>query len=193
MRSGFATKMVSEDTGTTKKYLRAEFTSTAEGIYSALRRRVEQVMTLKCHSKSMADIARTPAPFAVRRFLNSQSKLADKRIYHLQKSLEALLKIEADWNGYGSEPPNALAIALAKQAVLSGAKFNLIPDRAVASTSGGAGICFYARDRYADLEFFNTGEIVAMTSDGRNPPDVWELTPDKIDLALTTIREYLSA
>jgi len=55
-------------------------------------------------------------------------------------------------------------------------------------------VCFVVDNRYADLECFNTGEILAGFS-GVGEPRVREVAPNKagIRLALQEIRGYLRA
>ena len=102
-----------------------------------------------------------------------------------------MLNLQFDWNGYGSESPNEIAIEAAKEIVLTAPQLGMIPNKILPSAEGGVGICFYASDRYADIECLNTGEILAMKSDGVNRPEIWELMPNQYKGALEEIREYL--
>lgn len=81
-----------------------------------------------------------------------------------------------------SEPPNEVSLHNARLAIGILASMNMQPTNIIASAEGGLGIFFVAGTKYADIEFLNTGEIIAMTKDaavGRR--EVWDV--DAADMA----------
>jgi len=121
-----------------------------------------------------------------------KSSAAAKRIAVLWEAVDDMQELQADWNGYNSEPPNEFARQVAKQILLSATNV-LVPSRVAPSAQGGIGICFYGRDnKYADIECLNTGEILATLSDGTGRPEVWDVKPIDSRRALERIGKYIS-
>ena len=63
------------------------------------------------------------------------------------------------------------------------------------SADGGVGIVFAGSDqKYADIECFNDGEILAITSEGTAEPSVWPLNGEAETLrhAIETISTFLN-
>ena len=90
--------------------------------------------------------------------------------------LSRLGGLDTGWDGFKAEPPSREAL---KQAgcvlrILHDIEFR--PDRIDASAEGGITFAFLAGNRYADIECFNSGEILAVTSDRISEPTVWEVT-----------------
>jgi hypothetical protein len=56
--------------------------------------------------------------------------------------------------------------------------YSLIPSRVIATVEGGVAICFVEGDKYSDIECFNTGAVLGVTSSRRGRPFVWEIKPD---------------
>ncbi len=73
-------------------------------------------------------------------------------------------------------------------------RLKFLPDKITPSVENGVGISFIQGDKYADIECFNTGEILAVTSDRQSPPQVWEVEdrPQAITAALRKIRDFIS-
>lgn len=53
----------------------------------------------------------------------------------------------------------------------------VIPSKVVPSMEGGVGICFVRGGKYADLECFNTAELLGVISDRKGSVDVFEVDP----------------
>lgn len=106
-----------------------------------------------------------------------------------------LLKLEKGWNGYDAEPPSRESVYRANVILLHLEVFDLPPNRIGASGGEGVAISFYRDDRYACIECFNSGEIVATTMSDTADPFAWDLTKGKDDIAktLATIRKFLNA
>ena len=70
-----------------------------------------------------------------------------------------LSALEKDWNTYGSDQPSQEALAAARGAYLG----CVVKPRVVPCVEGGVSLVWMHEDRYADIEFFNEGVIVAIT------------------------------
>lgn len=106
--------------------------------------------------------------------------------------LQQLAELTSGWDGYGAEPPVATSICKAKQIIEALGVLSLAPSNIVASVEGGVAITFRRKDKYADIECLNSGEVLAVTSDGRNEPAVWEVEPGGVNQTLERIREYIT-
>lgn len=53
------------------------------------------------------------------------------------------------------------------------AEHGIHPDRVVASDAGGIAAHWHRNGKYADVECLNSGEVLCMISDRKNPPIVW--------------------
>lgn len=109
--------------------------------------------------------------------------------------VDGLCKLHDDWNGYGSDAPNWTAIDRARTAIVAAFSINLHPRRILASAEGGVGVTFRRGERYADVECFNSGEILGTLSDGTGNPTIFDVTVSEagIDAAVERIREYLKS
>jgi hypothetical protein len=90
--------------------------------------------------------------------------------------LDSFRLLRTGWDSYDAEPPNEAAIANARRILQclwsrpTSAPFRLVP-----SVEGGVGIVFSGGGKkYADMECFNDGEILAITSEG-SEPTVWTI------------------
>jgi hypothetical protein len=115
----------------------------------------------------------------------------------LEESLERLSflgQLAPGWDSYTAQPPNELSLDWARATLEVLGELGVPPTCIVPSAEGGISVCFVADNRYADVECFNNGEILAGLS-GVGEPRVWEVAPNKagIRLALDEIRGYLRA
>lgn len=104
---------------------------------------------------------------------------------HLRTQLRELEKLGDDWNGYGSEAPNAQAIQAASTALAILHDLGSLPSRIVASADGGAALLFFLTDGYADIECFNSGETLAGLQLPDRPPEV-----DDVILDFDSLRDF---
>ncbi|MCL1468907.1 hypothetical protein [Argonema galeatum] len=114
------------------------------------------------------------------------------------KSIRKLQKLEnlpANWDSYGANPPNSIALLWGRKSLTVLFEMNFPPTQITPSVEEGIGICFIRGKKYADIECFNTGEILAVTSDGQGNPNVWEVNPSREELknSLERIRVYLQS
>jgi hypothetical protein len=93
----------------------------------------------------------------------------------------------------GAEKPSETAIAWASDMLNQLKVDQLPPTRVVASAEGGVAICFVHGDKYADVEFLNTGEILGVVSNRRDRPVVWEVDRNSAGLARASarVREFM--
>lgn|SRR3982751_680271 len=110
--------------------------------------------------------------------------------------LDSFKDLRAGWDSYGAEPPSMQAIENARRILRAlwegeaGAAIRLSP-----SVEGGVSIIFRSTDkRYADIECFNDGEALAITSDPRAEPVVWPINiePDELRDAIGRITTFLN-
>lgn len=111
------------------------------------------------------------------------------------RTVEELGNLPINWDSYGANPPNSTALRWGKTVLEILFNINFPPNRIMPSADEGIGICFINGKKYADIECFNTGEIVAVTSDGQGNPNVWEVNPDREEIknSLDRIRVYLQS
>lgn len=98
------------------------------------------------------------------------------RLTQLFSQLDSLRDLRPDWDSYGASTPAMRTIWEAQAALEQFAPTGLLPTRFVPSAEGGVGMIFTRADRYADLEFLNSGEVLAARYQGNQEPEVWEST-----------------
>jgi hypothetical protein len=110
------------------------------------------------------------------------------------KRLRNTTTLADGWDTYQAEAPNAIAHDLAQRVLTTLEGAWLAPARVLPSAEGGIAISFVAGDRRAEIEVYNTGEVVAATYSSRGEPAVWELrdTEDALKTAIASIRVHLA-
>jgi hypothetical protein len=113
--------------------------------------------------------------------------------HHFAK-LEAIRNDPSLWPDDAEKPSEhatAWASAMLEQLWVD----ELPPTRVVASAEGGVAICFVDGNKYADVEFLNTGKILGVVSNRRDRPVAWEVGADSAGMAGASarIREFLHA
>lgn len=118
-----------------------------------------------------------------------------KRRRDLQKKIDQMSKMRANWDTYGAEPPNTGTIQFASKLLALLEELEFLPTDAVASAEGGVALSFTAPYRYADIEILNSGEILAVTFIRQQEPVVWEVRDDRNDIlrAIEQIYDHISA
>ena len=133
--------------------------------------------------------------------ISSESSIVKTRresiVVDFRHELETFLNYPENWDSYESHPPNQDAIFNSIRVLEITRKVRIKPDSVLPSAEGGIGISFWNEGKYADLECFNTGEIIAVKYDRgeqHNVPETWYIDPDKdqeiID-ALRSIQEFM--
>jgi hypothetical protein len=116
----------------------------------------------------------------------------------LRKQLESLHEenLSKEWKSYLEEMlPQDRAISNAGEVLEELKHFDSLLDssrldcKVLPSANGGVGICFFNGSIYADIECFNTGEVLAVIDEtsSQDNPEVWEIT----DLNQEKFRESL--
>jgi hypothetical protein len=95
----------------------------------------------------------------------------------------------------GAEAPSAFAEMWARITLQQLEVDRFLPTRVTASAEGGIAICFVDGEKYADLEFLNTGEILGVISNRRDRPVAWEIKHSSRELARAAarIRQFFNA
>jgi hypothetical protein len=112
----------------------------------------------------------------------------------LLNSLQTLAKLrslETRWEISGASPPNQIALRLAATVLAHLSEIDFQPDRIAPSTDEGVCISFQRSGRYADIESFNTGEILAVIAEAGDEPVIWELNATEIDEAVAKINGFI--
>ena len=126
---------------------------------------------------------------------DSREKAAAPGAVKWDAELDGLRKLRADWDSYGAEPPNATAVSALRSILLQVPRVGLEPAKIAPSAEGGAAVCFVREDKYADVECFNNGDVLAVTSGDGRDPEVWEVgaESDSVERTLKKIRDYIRA
>jgi hypothetical protein len=108
------------------------------------------------------------------------------------RRINELAKLDAHWNpDSDASPPNDTSLKNARHAIAAIADAGLEANYINPSVEEGICVAFRVDDRYADIECFNSGEIVAATSDGRGTYSVWEIAnSQQMTNALSIIRAF---
>src|SRR5262245_32797346 len=98
--------------------------------------------------------------------------------------LDTFRRLQRGWDSYEAEPPSETAIDNARRVLAAlweeGAEAR---SRLSPSVEGGVTIAFTSPEgKYADIECFNDGEILAITSEGAAEPSVWPVGADAMSL-----------
>jgi len=114
----------------------------------------------------------------------------------LQDSKDKVLRLAAlphGWDGFKAEPPTEEALCWADRVLGLLHNLDFRPDRIDASAEGGITLAFISGNRYADIECFNSGEILAATSNRIDEPDVWEVAASEASIrsTLERLRAYV--
>ncbi len=105
----------------------------------------------------------------------------------LQNALRAVSQLQSvadDWDTYGAKSPSKLATQLARRILVTLAKLDCEPTSITPSAEGGICIALSHGERYADVECFNTGEVLTAIAGGHDEPEVWEVDPSNDGLLL---------
>lgn len=98
------------------------------------------------------------------------------------RQIDLLTELEFDWNGYGSEPPNSTAAENAKSVIEALVESLEYPDKIAPSAENGIAIYWYHLNKYALIECYNDGTILAGISDRDGYCDSWNVTINDSDL-----------
>jgi hypothetical protein len=118
---------------------------------------------------------------------------AEKSFAPHYNAIEAMAGLQDGWDTYDAPAPNATARYYASKVLDHLLKKDLEPARVRPSAEGGVAISFAAFERrYADIECFNSGEILAVTSDRRSEPVVWTVGAEySLDATIDRILAFI--
>lgn len=109
------------------------------------------------------------------------------------KKLSQLAKLEDDWDSDGASAPTQAAITLAERVLTAFAEADSESPSVDPSAEGGICLSLRRGERYGDIECFNSGEVLAVTSRGGEETEAWEITDFEHDLpaAVNRIRSFV--
>ncbi|MFZ0052558.1 MAG: hypothetical protein WAK96_12355 [Desulfobaccales bacterium] len=96
-------------------------------------------------------------------------------IRNCRHELEQMHHLPNNWNGYGSIPPNANAIKNTQDVLDNLYEMNMAPVSVAPSAEDGVTISITKDNKHAIIECYNDGDIMAMTYEGENQPDIWQM------------------
>lgn len=108
--------------------------------------------------------------------------------------LHAMQSLSTSWHSYCQNPPNYLAIQRARAVLDAAAALDIEPSNIDPSVDEGICISFRRGGRYADIECFNSGEVLAAESTDDTPTEIWDVdaSTDAIEGAIARISEFIS-
>ena len=111
------------------------------------------------------------------------------------EKIEAMRNLTSNWDTYGAEPPTEASLAKARTVLETLYQMNFRSSRIAASAEGGVAISFFDKQRYSDIEFLNTDDVLAATSLRDGNPHVWEVPAEDLKFVKTmeAIREFIRA
>jgi hypothetical protein len=119
----------------------------------------------------------------------------DRDFARLRSRLSQLVKLRTGWDSYGSAPPSEEARRRAERVLDVLRTEEILPTAIAASAEGGVGICFVRGGDYADIEFLNTGEVLAIAYKGMDRPMLWEFEEhgdEAIRVGIERLRQHIS-
>jgi hypothetical protein len=108
--------------------------------------------------------------------------------------LDAVLQDSTLWVE-DAPAPGRIAVERARIVLRELALMSMPPSKIVATAEGGVAICFSKNAKYSDIEFFNNGTILGVTSNRKERPVVWNIAARETEFAqaCARIREFLDA
>jgi hypothetical protein len=102
-----------------------------------------------------------------------------------------LLSLETPYDGYETRAPNPKAARHATQVLLALTRLDFEPSAIEPSSDEGICISFRKPGAYADIECFNTGEVIAAMEVRGQEPILWELESEDINSAIARINHFI--
>lgn len=117
------------------------------------------------------------------------------RLAQAGRALRRSSALRAGWDTYGSEAPNATARTNAWRILANLDTAELAPTRVLPSSEGGIAFSFISGSNRAEIETYNTGEIVAAIYSIADSPKIWEVqnNNDALSAAIEAIRVHIAA
>lgn len=127
--------------------------------------------------------------YAINRYYKASTAESSK-LHKLESKLSQLRKLGSNWDGYDSPKPNLHAFANARTIIDIAHKLNNFPTSITPSVEGGIGLTFEGISKYAVVECFNDGEIVAIGSNRNGETKSWTLAGSDSELQQTIEEIY---
>ncbi len=110
------------------------------------------------------------------------------------RELDAVANLRDNWNTYGAPKPAMSAIVLARRALDQLFTRNLPRPDISPSGEGGVTLSFFKQDKYADIEFLNSNEVLAVIARRGTPSRAWSLGSDRrsVSDALDEIASFIA-
>lgn len=111
--------------------------------------------------------------------------------HHLER-IDSWSKLPIGWDSYEAEPPSEIARRLAAQAIRLLDELEFRPNRVAASVEGGIAFTWRMPGKYADVEFFNTGEVLTAHHDDDQEVVIGIVEKQNLMVGLRGLREYVN-
>ncbi len=112
----------------------------------------------------------------------------------LREGLQTIARLGTmtpDWHDADVAPPNLQAVGLATAVLRKLAEMNLKPTSIDPSTGKGICIFFVATNRTANIECFNSGELLAAEMRKGGEPLIWEVTENTMRDGIARLHEFI--
>ncbi len=105
--------------------------------------------------------------------------------------IHLMRQLSPDWSSHESKPPNAVARDNAVEVLKVLAELDLRPTHVDPSVEEGVCLSFRSGHKYADIECFNSGEVLAIISD-ESSEDVWDVMERGFKSAVVRINQFVA-
>lgn len=111
----------------------------------------------------------------------------------IPEALQPLTQLAADWEADGAARPNDVALRATAKVIECLSTLDVPKPDVSPSVEEGVCISFWNRGRYAHIECFNSGEIVAAVMDEKRQHRTWSVrrATSEVLSAISQIREHL--
>jgi hypothetical protein len=123
------------------------------------------------------------------------AKSSDDHWYNDQfLELKRLGTLQNGWDSYNAEAPTEKAFYWTRETLNIMHSNGFFDGKVVPSAEGGLAITFRRGEKYSDIEFLNSGEILAVTHETGQRPNVWTVPCDEdgIQKTLENISYFLN-
>lgn len=126
-------------------------------------------------------------------FLDDGLNLQTNPFSAIRIELTRVGSLPDDWDGDGAASPNVMARKLAWLVLDACEERGKVPSGIVPSSDGGIAVTFRVGSKYADIECFNDGDILAVVDLGTGAPIIWPVVPEELASALDELHDRLGA
>ena len=105
--------------------------------------------------------------------------------------LQMMRSLPADWSSHEAAPPNAVAIRNAGEVLKALSEFDLQPTHINPSAEEGVCISFRNGKKYADIECFNSGDVLAIISN-ESSETAWDVSERGIRSAVVRVNQFIT-